>query len=380
MKRCILLLFLILSTIPLFSLQVSAYESSESYVTEQLEQIENSIMQHIPSETQNLLEQLDISELSINQILSLEPKKFLQVAKDFLKSQWAEPCKTAGRMFGILLFSAILSPIKDSLLKESSVTVFALVSSLCLCTIFLPSLLTCISSCVESLQNCANFMLVLIPILAAILTISGKIATAGAYQLILFAACQLISQLTVSVAVPLLSVYTAVGSVTAIFPDFNIQSIANGIKTILCWGLGIATTVFVSYLSLQTFVTSNIDVVTQKASRFLMGSFIPVVGTILSDAFGAAQGCLGLIQSTVGTFGIIVALCIVLPTLLQTILWYCISWIGLQCGSLLQTNELNRMLKVYSNSFAILLALQCSMLLLVLVSLSLVIVVGAGGK
>ena len=147
----------------------------------------------------------------------------------------------------------------------------------------------------------------------------------------------------------------------------------------ICWGLGIITTLFVSFLSMQTFVSSSVDVVTLKASRFLMGSFIPVVGSILSEAFGAAQGCISLLKGTVGSFGIIVALCTILPILLKVILWYFVTWIGVQLSNILQVQESGAILKAANNTFAVLLAILLCFSLLVVVATTLVIFIGTGG-
>lgn len=379
MKRQFILILLLILCIHLLYVPAFASENSEAYITEQLDQISDELEEQIPTETQDLLEDLNLSELNFQQILALDSKEFLVLLKEQMIVQWQEPQRIIGRMLGILLISALLFPLRDTIIKQQSAMVVTLSSSLCLCSILLPSIFDCITACMKSLQHCANFLIALIPILTALLTVSGRLASAGIYQLLLFAACQLISQLTVTVAAPLLNVYTAVGAVSSIFPNLNVHGFINGLKSVICWGLGIVTTLFVAFLSLQTFVTSNLDVVTQKTSRFLMGSFIPVVGTILSDALGAAKGCIGLIQSTAGTFGIIVSLWIILPSLLQAVLWYIVTWLGLQLSTFLPAAELSQIFKISNNSFAILIALQACMLLTVVVSLSLIIVIGTGG-
>lgn len=373
--QCILFIFLFF----FFSLPICANSQTQDFVGETLDKIGDSLEETIPDEAEELLAALDLTDLNLQQILSLRPQQFLKLLKEQLSIQWKEPLAVLGEILGILLLTALMGPLKESILKQNSGWLFSFVALICLCTVFSEPVVLCIEDTMESMERCSKFLLSLIPILAAILTVGGQAATAGAYQLILFTVCQIVSQLAVSTALPLMSIYFALSMISGVFPDLGLKGLVGGIKNLVCWGLGIVTTLFVGLLSLQTFVSSNVDVVTLKAGRFLMGSFIPVVGSILSEAFGAAQGCLSLIRSTLGTFGIIVALCILLPILLRVSLWYFVTWAALQLSALLQVKELDGLLKGANNTFAMLLALLLCFFLLMVVATTVVIFIGTGG-
>lgn len=368
----------LLCCVLLLPLPLSATDR-EDYLDDTMDQLGEAIENEIPEEAEELLEQLDLSELGLQQILSLRPEQFLSLLKEQLQKQWEEPLVLLGKIAGIVLLSALLLPLKDSLLQGSSANLFPLAAVSCLSGILAEPVARCMEESVRALEHCSTFLLSLIPILGGLLTVGGKAATASGYQLLLFGACQLVSQLAVSHLLPLLGIYFALSLVSAVFPQLGMQGIIGGIKSFVCWSLGILTTLFVGLLSLQTFVTSSVDAVTLKASRFLMGSFIPVVGSILSEAFGAAQGCISLLKSTVGTFGILVALCTMLPILLQLCLWYFSTWAAMQISNMLQEKELSAILKAATNSFGILLALLLCFLLLIVVATTLVICIGTGG-
>lgn len=379
MRKFLIVFSVICILFSCLALPLFASENAETYIDDSLNEIGSELEEQLPAETKELLDELNLGELDLQLIVSLQPQQFLELFIAQLKRSWQAPLHVLGSLLGILLLSALLFPLKDTLLKQETAGIYTLAASICLCSLLMEPLLTGIRDCVESLQNSSHFLLALIPILTAILAVGGQAATATAYQLLLFTACQLTAQLTSGLAAPLLGIYTALGMVTAVFPNLGLQGLVDGLKRLLCWGVGIITTLFVAFLSLQTFVTANVDIVTQKASRFLMGSFIPIVGTILSEAFGAAQGCFSLLKSTVGTFGIIAALCMILPVLLHTILWYAVTWLGVQLSALLQVNELSALLKNANNCFSILLALLLCMLLLSVVAVTLVIFIGTGG-
>ena len=85
--------------------------------------------------------------------------------------------------------------------------------------------------------------------------------------------------------------------------------------------LGITTTLFVGLLTLQGIVGGAADTLSSRALRFSLSSMVPVVGGSLSEAFSAVKGCLGLLKSTVGGFGMLATALIVLPPLLQCAVW-----------------------------------------------------------
>ncbi len=363
-------------------LQVPTYaaDTAKDYVNDTIEEFGSEIEEAIPDETKEDLEQLGLDELSLQQLLSLETDKFIYLLKDMFSEQCQTPKKTLLQLIAMLLLCSLLFPLKASLLKGGAADIFTLVVLLMMSLILTEPLQNCMAVAVKAMEYSANFLLSLLPILCGLLVVEGQAATASSYHLLLFALCQLISQLAAAVLLPLLRIYYAFSIVAGIFPELGLQGIVDGIKRFVCWGLGFLTTIFVGILSLQTFVTSSVDAVTLKTSRFLMGSFIPVVGSILSEAFGAAQGCISLIKGTVGSFGIIAALCMVLPTLVKILLWFLTLWIVQQFSSLLQLKEVTSLLKGGSSILSLLLSFLLSFMLLLIVGTSLVIFVGSGGK
>jgi len=378
MKKALSILVCILCIIFL-AFPVQAREEAERFVEENLEEWNSDLEEVIPQEAEDFLSELQLREMDLQQLLSIEPEMFFSLFQKELSKQWQEPAAVFGKIMGILLLSAMLNPMGDSLLKGQSTEPFQLAAMVCLAVVFAEPVANCIRDAMQALEHCSVFLLVLIPILCAVLLVGGQAVTASAYQLLLFGVCQLISQLAVSTAVPLLGIYFSLSVIISLFPALGVQNLTNSIKNLICWGLGIVTTLFVGLLSLQTFITSNVDVVTLKASRFLMGSFIPVVGSILSEAFAAAQGCVSLLKSTVGTFSIVVAICTMLPIMIRVVLWYLVLWFSIQLSQLLEQKSLVFLLKSAGNTFAVLLALLSCFLLLILVATTLVIFIGTGG-
>ena len=90
-------------------------------------------------------------------------------------------------------------------------------------------------------------------------------------------------------------------------------------------------------------------------------------------------GGLSMLKGTLGSFGVIVALCTLLPIILKVVLWYFVTWAASQISGILQVQEIGAVLKGANNTFAILLALLLCFLLLLVVSTTLIVFMGTGG-
>ena len=136
------------------------------------------------------------------------------------------------------------------------------------------------------------------------------------------------------------------------------------------------TTLFVGILSLQTVIGSGGDGILLKTSKFLVGSFVPVIGGTLSDAMGAARSCLHLMKGLVGSLGMAVAALTFLPVLIEVSGWYLMLHTAAWAAQMLDCSRMSSVLRSVASAFSILLALVVCFGLLVLVSTTMVLSVG----
>lgn len=95
---------------------------------------------------------------------------------------------------------------------------------------------------------------------------------------------------------------------------------------------------------------------TAKSAKYLLGSLIPVVGSSVSDAVMAARGCIDLIRTSVGGFGILVIAAIFLLPMVRVLAWYCAFSIGSFLGELLGAKALRSLMDSFASGFGLLLS------------------------
>ena len=93
-------------------------------------------------------------------------------------------------------------------------------------------------------------------------------------------------------------------------------------------------------LSVQTVLNAQVDAASGKAVKFLASSAVPIVGGAFGDAVAAIQNSVEIVKSGVGAFGILAALCIFVPAMLQGALWMGVCLLGQVAAGLFDTPRL----------------------------------------
>ncbi len=161
-----------------------------------------------------------------------------------------------------------------------------------------------------------RFITSFVPVYTGVVAASGKPLSAFAYQSILLTVIQVISYLSSHILIPLICIYLALSISGAATHRIRVGGIANAIRSAVVWCLGLFLTVFVSLLTIKSFVAGATDSVTFRAGKFLVGSLVPIVGSAVSEAMTVVQGSLGVIRTSVGTFGILIIVMTFLPAII----------------------------------------------------------------
>lgn len=336
------------------------------------------LMQQVPEQAGELMKQSGAYQLSVGSLLQLSPKEFFATIWGLLVEQVKKPVKTLATVFGIIILCTLIGGLKTATGENSLTQVFTTVSALCVLTAVIMPILDCIKTASKAVQDVALFMLSYIPMLSAAMTAAGAPITGATYNLFLFTACQVVSQVVANTLVPLMNIYLAMCIIGALVPDINIASATSQIKTIVTWTLGFFLTVFVALLSVQTMVAQSADGVAVKATKFMIGSLVPVVGSALSEAYTAAQGCLKLLKTTLGAYGVIVALFTFLPVLLQSVAWYVMTNLVVSAAEIIGAPKAGVILKSCASVLGILISIIFCFALLLVVSTTIVMVTGLG--
>ena len=287
-----------------------------------------------------------------------------------------EPLRLLGTLIGMVVLCAVLGALRQNGTTSGMDEPFSVVAAASALVLLGEPVFGCVERTVQSLRECSLFVMSFAPVLSGILIAGGSPASAGAYNLMLYFVSQLLAELASKTLLPLLGVYLALCILSPLAPFLQVGQLTRAIHRLTCWGLGVLTTLFVGILSLQTVIGSGGDGILLKTSKFLVGSFVPVIGGTLSDAMGAARSCLHLMKGLVGSLGMAVAALTFLPVLIEVSGWYLILHTAAWAAQMLDCSRMSGVLRSVASAFSILLALVVCFGLLVLVSTTMVLSVG----
>lgn len=303
------------------SFGVSAVSVEELY-EEQLKASGGAeLWEALPSETQELMKRLGITSLESRAERPVDTTETLRELGALVADLLREPLGTAGMVLLIVIVYAWADGMRHTLASAEATAVFGTVCVLTLCGSVMLPLSRLVASVGEAMDSVSVFMGSFTPVYAAILLTGGRTVSALSFQSLVLYAAQLLSWLSGGVIVPMMTVSLALGLTGSVTPQIRLGGAAKLMNKTAVWLLTFGMLLFTGLLSLQSLTGTAADSLGARAMRFSIARFVPVVGSSLSEAFSTIRGCLQLLRTTVGGFGVIATAMIVLPPLVRCIGW-----------------------------------------------------------
>lgn len=384
--------WLCLLFLPLFCLALSitvAAEEDAASVGSSLdelyeEQLEASgadeLWNSLPNQTKTLLDTLGITQFNADSFSSLTPEGITDSLLTLLTEQAALPLRTAGILLGVVLLYALMDGMRETVKEEALSKVFGVICALTACTALLLPLSGCIGRVRDAAESTSVFMFSFVPVYSGVMLTSGQPMGAASYQTVVLFAAELISLAATHLIVPLMTVSLALGLTGSFSTGMKLDAAGGLINKTCSWLLGLTTTLFVGLLSLQGLVGAAADSVTGRAIRFSLNSFVPVVGGALSEAFGSVQGCLRLLKSTLGGFGILATALIVLPPLLECALWSLSLSLCTMMADMFSLSSLSSLFKAAQGVLKTLMGVLAACSLFMIIATTIVTMAGGGAS
>lgn len=332
----------------------------------------SSLLSAVPEEAKQLTDETSLRDLAFGEALSLTPQALFETALKEWKSGAAAFQKTLLSLLALILLASLIQTVcRETLCCEAANVLF----SVCVVLLLRVPLSDAIFRTASTLRSAAAFLAAYVPVYAAVISASGNPATASLYHVAVLTGAQVISAAVNAGLVPLCCVYwnlcIAESIAGDLFPNWSLA-----VKKIICWSLVLLVTAFSGILSLQSALTGAADGASVKTVKFLVGSFVPVIGSAITDAVQAAKGSIRIIRASAGIFGIAVTALTFLPSLLS------VGLLRLQVGAasvlsgLLLTGQCATSLKSMGQLLSVLTALLSAAALLMIVSTAVVLTAG----
>ena len=337
-----------------------------------------SLKENMPKESLEILDNLGISGTSWDEISNLTPDKFFEEIINVSKEKTFSPISALVPVIAIILLNAIVDALKISFDNQNMSQIITVVSALCVCICIVTPIVKSISSIALIITCAAGFMLCYIPIMTGVMITSGQSLSATSYHVVMMGAGQIISQISANLLIPIMNTILGISVISAISPRLDLDKLCDLFhKTIKCV-LGFSVSTFVGFLTVQSLVTSAADNIGSKTLKFALNNFVPIVGNALSDAFGTVNGCVKLLKSGIGAFGIIAGGAIFLPLIIECGVWIAFLNVCAVIGDMFELKRVCGLLRSSGKVMGTMLAIILCCMMILIVSTVIILIVGGG--
>lgn len=177
----------------------------------------------------------------------------------------------------------------------------------CVAVVSLMSLKTfsfAIATAQETIDTLFLFVQALMPSVAAAAAATGQTAQTAVCGVV-FAAMQVFIHICKETVLPLIGVITALGVVDRLGDTSYLKGVTGLLKSCFKWGTGLLLTLYGAVIGIQAQAAGAFDTVAGKTVKYAVGSFVPVVGSALSDSLEMVGASARAIKSALGLSGII---------------------------------------------------------------------------
>lgn len=303
---------------------------------------------------------------------------FAEILSLFLGSseEAAAPLRLMSSVVAVMLLSSVLSGLRNSLESSMLQTVLNTVTTLCItCALVIP-ITSFISRCAELISAAANFTVAFVPIMGAVILLSGRVASSASYSAVTVFAGTLVSKLSAEFIAPLMRILLGVSVCSAVSQGINLSGIISLVSRVSKWLLGIMMALFTAVLALRQVISGGADTLSARAVKFSLSSFVPVVGAALSEAYSTVQSSVGLLKSGAGVFAVLAILATFAPILVQGMCWQFTVWVGRAVGEVLGQKEPCAVLEAVGSVLGILMGIVLCVMSIFIISSAVILLLG----
>ncbi len=374
------LFFLIIFVIIITTNLVQAEEIDNIMKTQEDSLGITDFIQESNSYTSDVFNDMDLNEI-FNSAISgnVDNKKIVKNVCKIFGQEIQNAISIFASILVIVVINSILNCITEGLENKSVSKIAFYVQYILIVTIILTNFSSIIQSIKESVNNMNSFTNMLVPIMMTLIITTGSVTTASIIQPIIVFMITMIGNFINNIAIPLILVSTALGIVSKISDKIQVGRLAKQIKSSTIWIIGIILTIFVTVVSVNGNLSSSVDAVTAKTAKAAVSNLIPVVGKILGDAVDSVIGCSNILKNAIGIIGVVVVIAISIMPIVKLLLLMGIYYLGAAICEPIADTKIVQLLDQMGDTFKVLLALVCSMSVMIIIGTTLIIKISNAG-
>lgn len=359
----------------IFSTSISMASTEEEVINSQMDSFNiSNFIDEANKYSNEILKDINIKDLLDNAMKGkLDTNELIKKCFPLLGVEIKEALKVMGNILIIVLIHSILKSISDNLNNKSVAHITYYVQYILIATVIMSNFSSIITLTKEAVANMISFIQLLFPLLMTLMLASGSVVSVNLVQPIILFIINLISNIFQTIIIPIILVSTALSIISRISDKIQINKLSKFLKSSSIWIIGILLTIFVGVLSIEGTLGSSVDGITAKTAKAAISSFIPVVGKVLGDAVDTVIGCSAILKNAIGIVGVIVVITICIVPILKLAIITVIYHLTSALCEPIADDKIVGLIAQMADTFKILLAILCSISVMLIIGITLVI-------
>lgn len=317
MKKLVYIILLIALLLPLHT--VTAYAEPLYYFDEIKSELSEDLSNIITDEIKDAFDFVGVNEFDFESIYKVSFRELLTYFTPEIKDK-------ASHVFSSFfsLFSTVLLLSSFGVLTQSSGmnNALMLLGSTVITLMTMSNLADTINSCLSVLKLSGGFVASYVPVFTLIVSFSGNPASALVYNSFVLGFTEVMTAIINGGLVDFIGCFLCLAIAFTLNESLNTGKLINAVNKTATLVLSISGSLFSGILTVKNIMAASLDGVSVKGVRFLLSSFIPIVGASISEAYSSILGSINLIKSSVAVIGILAVVIINLPVIVETLLYY----------------------------------------------------------
>lgn len=275
----------------------------------------------------------------------------------------AETTKTALSCISVILLCSIIQGFSGNTKR-----VVSLVGTVLVGIILLRPTDGLIHLGAQTVTDMSDYGSLLIPVMTGALAAQGGVGTSGALYAGTMLFGTVLNKLIASLVIPLMYIYIAVGICNCAVSQPLLQELKKFLKWLVTWTLKIILYIFIGYIGITGVVSGTADAAAVKATKLTISGLVPVVGGIISDASETILISAGLVKNSIGIYGLLVYLSILIGPFLRIGIPYLLLKVTGAVCMVFGVKNPSEMLHEFSSVIGMILGMTGTVALLLMVS------------
>lgn len=314
------------------------------------------------------LESISISDLTPENMSDISVQDVFSYIFSIVKAAFIKPVKILGTVLVCAIVEHLILTLSNGKAYYSTVISFTSVAGISSMVI---SSVEDIASALESVQA---FLIGYVPIYGSIVATSGNLSAATSYCAILLYVSESVTAVMSTVLKPLIACMMALSVVRSV--NGNMPNILRALSKLSTTLIGFVLTVFLGVIGLQGVTGKYSGKVAIKAGRYLVSSFVPVIGNAITESYQTVVSSLDMLRSVVGCFGVVVICMVMLVPIVNAFLYKMTFSVAQFLAIALSADNLGKLCKDFSDIYSMLLYAVIIYMMLLVISTGALIALG----